>query len=184
MKKSDWIILIIVIILIVAIGIWAFTSEEAKKSKSGRLQAITDKIDDIKKQIEEERQSLKLTNEMKAFVDKKINQWLWAVNGAFAAIIGSTYAAFFFTGNDWINSLFMTTGIVSSMGIVSAVFVSKEINLTTLIKFAHNRVRSIVLKKYGYDPSLAANLQQSIASKEKELLDLNEQLVTVNVTQL
>ena len=127
--------------------------------------------------------SLKLNQEMKAFVDKKINQWLVVVNGIIALIIGAIYAAFFFTGNDWINSLFMTTGIVSSMGIVSAVFVSKEINLTTLIKFAHNRVRSMVLKKYGYDTSLTTNLQQSIASKEKELVDLNGQLVTVNVTQ-
>ena len=149
MKKSDWIILIIVIVLIVAIGIWAFTSEDAKNSKRGRLQAISDKIDDIKKQIEEERQNLKLTNEMKAFVNKKINQWLWVVNGAIAVVVGTIYAAFLFTGNDWINSLFMTTGIISSMGFVSAVFVSKEINLTTLIKFAHSWVRSWVSKKYG-----------------------------------
>ena len=106
MKKSDWIILIIVIVLIVAIGIWAFTSEDAKNSKRGRLQAISDKIDDIKKQIEEERQNLKLTNEMKAFVNKKINQWLWVVNGAIAVVVGTIYAAFLFTGNDWINSLY------------------------------------------------------------------------------
>mgnify|MGYP003403278598 CR=1 FL=1 len=166
MKKSDWIILIIVIVLIVAIGIWAFTSEDAKNSKRGRLQAISDKIDDIKKQIEEERQNLKLTNEMKAFVNKKINQWLWVVNGAIAVVVGTIYAAFLFTGNDWINSLFMTTGIISSMGFVSAVFVSKEINLTTLIKFAHSWVRSWVSKKYGDHPSLAENLQESISIKK------------------
>jgi cell division protein FtsL len=83
MKRTDWIILIIVILLIVAIGIWAYTSEEAKNTKGGRLQALNDRISKINKQIDDEMKSLKLTTEMKKFVDKRISQWLWVVNSWF-----------------------------------------------------------------------------------------------------
>lgn len=182
MKRTDWIILIIVILLIVAIGIWAYTSEEAKNTKGGRLQALNDRISKINKQIDDEMKSLKLTTEMKKFVDKRISQWLWVVKIFLLAILGSIYSAFFFNSNGWLNSLFMTSGLVGIvLTFVPILLVSKTIDTNTVIRITKDWINYWVSKKYGYDPSLAENLQESISIKKEELGNLNEELKTVRV---
>jgi hypothetical protein len=76
----------------------------------------------------------------------------------------------------------MTSGLVGIvLTFVPILLVSKTIDTNTVIRITKDWIRSWVSKKYGYDPSLAENLQESISIKKEELGNLNEELKTVRV---
>ena len=105
MKRIDWLILIVVIAIIISIALWSTASSEPRNPNEDKLSAFRRWLKELEHQIDDEVKNLKLTKEMKEFLDKKISRFLFAAKTVFLMVCASVYYLFYLNGLDLLNSL-------------------------------------------------------------------------------
>jgi len=181
MKKLDWFILIIVIIAIVAIGIWAFlSSEEAVKNeekKETKLESLSNRLKAIQQQINSEIESLRLTTEMEHFLEKKIGRMFLGAKAIFLAIFLGTFYLFIHNGSEYLTALFNTIGIIGFIAFATSfLFLSRVLDVNTLIELVKNKIRMWIYDKYGYNPVVISLLKESIEVKTLVVNELKDEM--------
>src|SRR5262245_41233573 len=154
MKKADWFILIVVIAIIVAIGIWAFMSsseelekkdEEAKKTK---LESLNDRLKAIQQKIDDEIETLRLTAEMEQFLHRKIGRIFLFVKAVFLLLFSGTVYLFIYNGSDILAALFNTLAIASFIAIaIPFLFLTKFLDANALITTIREKIREWIYIK-------------------------------------
>lgn len=182
MKKLDWFILIIVIIAIVAIGIWAFmsSSEETEKNeekKETKLESLSNRLKAIQQQINDEIESLRLTTEMEQFLDKKIGRIFFFAKAIFIAVVGGMFYLFIANGSDFLTALSNTTCIVGFILVaIPFLFLSKVLDVNTLIESARGKIKMWIYNKYGFNPAAISVLKESIEVKTIATNELKDEM--------
>lgn len=182
MKKLDWFILILVIIAIVAIGIWVVMSspEETEKNeekKETKLESLSNRLKAIQQQINDEIESLRLTTEMEQFLKGKVARIFLLAKTIFLAIFLSTFYLFIHNGSDYLTALFNTTGIIGFIAFATSfLFLSRVLNVNTLIELVKNKIRMWIYDKYLYNPVAISLLKESIEVKTITANELKDEM--------
>jgi cbb3-type cytochrome oxidase subunit 3 len=193
-KKSDAILVAIIIILIIAFAIIAFKTSgkeqenEAKKKeqeKKNRLIKLIERWEKLTEQISIEIKSLKLTQEMEAMLEGKISRYIIITKISFFMSFVTLVAAFSATGMDPITAALNTTGILGicffgGSLLIANKFAEPNVVVESLICW----VRKSVYKKYGYDPALIPALQESINVKQIEVDHLQSKIIAEDVSTI
>jgi hypothetical protein len=185
MKKLDWFILIIVIIAI-AVGVWVFmfSSEESAKNeerKESKLESLSNRLKAIQQQINDEIESLRLTTEMEQFLDRKIGRIFLIAKIIFMSVIGGIFYLFIVTGSNFLTALSNTTCIVGVILVsVPFLFLSKVIEINTLIESVRSKIKMWIYNKYGFNPTAVSVLKESIEVKTTEANELMVEIRTIN----
>lgn len=187
MKKLDWFILIIIIAAIVAIGIWAVLSaseDDGKKEEKSetRLDCLTNRLKAIQQQILKEIESLKTTVEMEQFLERKIVSIFLLAKTTFLALFSGVIYLFIYNGSGFLTALFNTIGIASFIAVaVPFLFLSKVLDVNSLIEFIRGKIRKWIYIKYGYNPALVTVLKESIESRTIAARELEREMKSLRV---
>ena len=177
LSRAGQIILVIVILLIIAIAIASIKFRKEENSEESRLSLLSKRWKKLIKQIEEEMESLHLTQEMQLMLEKQISRYLRLAIGLVSIAFIAVAGLFFRAGTDAASALVNTTGLFSlSFFGGSLLIVSKFVDPNTAIKAFGSWIRKMVYKKYNFDPAAISALQESITMKQGEANDISGDL--------
>jgi len=182
-KKSDTILVGIIIALIFIFIVIAFNKHREKEKTEGkqkqggeknRLMLFVEKLQLLGEQISQQLKQLKLTQEVEAMLERKINRYLLVVKISCFAVFVFLIILFTTTGTDLITAILNTTGIIGTFFFgASAIIANKFEEPNAVIASFTIWVRNVVYKKYGYDPALIPTLKESIAHKQTEAKEIH-----------
>lgn len=180
LSRTGWIILVIVIVLIIALAIKSINSEKQDNSEENRFLKLSKRWQKLQEDIESEMKSLKLTQEMKLFLEKKINMLFIVSKGIFIIVFVTVASLFYWKGSDVITSLLSSAGVISfTLLTASFLFVNRFADANAMIEVGRKFIRKVIYRKYGFDPTLELTLQRSIDEKKMEV-----SLIIVEVQQI
>jgi ABC-type multidrug transport system fused ATPase/permease subunit len=185
-KKSDAILVAIAIVLIIAFVIVAIKASkreeenEAKrqeKEKKNSLTKLIERWEKLAEQISIEIKSLKLTQEMEAMLERKINRYVTFTKISFCIVFTFLVGFFFSTGTDMATALLNATGILGVLFFGSSLLIANKFaEPNAVIQSFVEWVRKSIYKKYGYDPALIPAIQESIELKQGEAKIVQEHI--------
>jgi Na+/H+ antiporter NhaC len=178
MKKIDWLILILIVAIVIAAILWTpKSSDNSDENKQSKLDLFKARLKQVEDKIESEMKTLQLTKETEAFLEKRVSRQFAVFK--FLVVASFTFGCYLFLGNgyDWLNALLMTSSIFGlALASTCFLFISKILDINTLLDFVRSRMRKSIHKKYGYDPTSAVALQQSITLNTNEADNLQQPL--------
>lgn len=178
MKKSHWIIVVIIIAIVIGVAIGVYFSEQPKstdaepKSDQGKLDAINKKIKAIEDRISSEVKALQLTSEMELALNRKVDHICFSLGLVFWAAIFSIGYLFYYNGYDLLTSILNTAGLLSLMFPLWSILIWKSISFDAAIEKSRNWVKKWLYKKYGHDAEVIPALNSSIAENKEALSKL------------
>lgn len=186
-KKSDWVIIAIVVLMIVTIAIMAINDskkedrdeikELEKERKKNRLIRFIHRWSELIDQISMELKDLQLTKEMEAILERKIANYTKIAIGIFIMAFLAFAFLFYANGIDLVTSLLNTAGILSILFFGGSLLIANRFTEANAVLNSFIRwVRNTVYKKYNYDPRLIPVLEKSISLKELEAEKVNAQI--------
>lgn len=185
-KKSDWVIIAIVVLMIVAIAIMVINDtkkedrneiKEQEKEKKNRLIRFIHRWSELIDQISMELKDLQLTKEMEAMLERKIANYVKIVIGIFIIAFFAFVFLLHANGMDIVTSLLNAASILSLLFFGGSLLIANRFTEPNAVLDSFIRwVRNTVYKKYNYDPGLIQVLEKSISIKELEVEKVNSQI--------
>jgi hypothetical protein len=178
--KKTWLIVLLVVVMIIAIALALSKNTKQENPEEGKLASLLKRWRELSYQLEEEMRTLKLTQEMKLLVEKKVNQLINCAKAIFALAFTIVFAGFYWNSHEILSSLANTSFLFLFIPVAGTFLVAtKFAEPNSIIKFVQARIRVWVYKKYGFDPSEEKLLQLTIDEKKSQA-----SLVLVEIRQL
>ena len=185
-KKSDWVIIAIVVLMIVAIAIMAINDskkedrneiKEQEKEKKNRLIRFIHRWSELIDQISMELKDLQLTKEIEAMLERKIANYVKIVIGIFIIAFFAFVFLLYANGLDILTSLLNAASILSLLFFGGSLLIANRFTEpNAVVESFIQWVRKSVYKKHNYDPALIPILEERISSKEVEAKKVNAQI--------
>jgi hypothetical protein len=174
MKKSHWIIVVIVIAIVIGVAIGVYFSEQPKladaepKKDQGKLDAINQKLKAIEDRIASEVKALQLTTEMELALNRKVDKICIFLGILLWAMIGSTTWLFYFNGYDFVTAVLNTAGLLSLTFPLISILIWKSVSFDSVVEKTRIQLKRWLCKKYGHNPDAIQTLNDSIESSKVE----------------
>lgn len=177
-NKSDWFIIGIVLVLIICLVIWHINrSKPETPPQESRLDRLSRHLKELEERIQKAMESLRLTQEMKLFVEKKINRRFMLAKVLFVGIVISVMVFFYIGGSDVTTSILSGAGVLTfTFGAGSFLILSKFVDPNSFIEAGRELIRKWIYKKYGFDPSMERILVQNIIELKAQSEDVEKEI--------
>lgn len=178
MKKSYWIVAIVIFAIVIGIGIGIYLSSNdepqdvGQKPKMSKLDHINTKIRAIEGRVRKEIEMLKLTSEMENALARKVDRVCILFGTIFWLIMISIAASFYLNGFDLLTSILNTAGLASLACPLLSIIFWRTIDFNTIVAKTRVLVKSWLDKKYGHNPDAISELNNSIGRNTEELNEL------------
>ncbi|MBT1695917.1 hypothetical protein KK083_03450 [Fulvivirgaceae bacterium PWU4] len=175
MKRTYWIFVIIVIAIVIGIGIGIYLSEEravntpTQEPVEGKLAWIKTRIKGLETRIKSEIAALKLTNEMEAALNRKVDRLCLGIGTLFLLILIGITALFYCNGLDLLTAILSTAGLASLFFPLASVVFWRTVDFDFIVTRTRGKVKSWLNEKYGHNPDAMIELSASIAKNSEEL---------------
>lgn len=110
LSKTGVIILALVILLIIFIAIAAVSKKEEQNKEGGALARLRKRWQTLQREIQTEMDELKLTREMEALLEQKINRMFLIGKAIFILVFATITVGYYLNGLDIITSLLSSAG--------------------------------------------------------------------------
>lgn len=126
LSKTGVIILALVILLIIFIAIAAVSKKEEQNKEGGALARLRKRWQTLQREIQTEMDELKLTREMEALLEQKINRMFLIGKAIFILVFATITVGYYLNGLDIITSLLSSAGTTQTKWLMLVVISSEE----------------------------------------------------------
>jgi Flp pilus assembly protein TadB len=185
MKRNDIIALVIVLLIIFGIIIWvACESEDQKNEEQGSNQAetnffkrIADRIDKMQRDVSAEFEKLRLTTEMQAYLERKVNWILLFSKLSIGVLAFGILGVLLYNGVDVWTSILAFCGVICLiLPVATFFFFTKCMSVQELVDWIVLKIKQSIFKKYGCDPATIAAIEKTVAVKNGVIKSLRDEL--------
>jgi hypothetical protein len=189
MKRNEIIALVIVLIIIFGIVIWVASETENEDDndskqktderpvRDGFLKRLADRIQTMQQDVACELEKWRLTTEMHAFLDRRVNRILTFIKISLGLIVGTAVGLLVYHGIDLWTSILTFCGIACIVvPVVTFFFFTNCMTVQEFVNWIVNKMKQAIFKKYGCDPVSITTIEKSVAVKNGIIQSLKNEM--------